>query len=227
MKSSMKLALMGAVLAVAAGRAHAANSNYDLSVSFRLTAHESGYPTGVAITTKDVIYSLTNSLSIPAGIYTYTNATSTNTSTTLSNSLAAGWGWAAGPATNTIPGFDTNPKLVYRQVVGAGGVTTRGFFVLDGKTNTAVDVTPFITRSIGASATVGTGAGASAHSVDAFAVVSRLPIAARGVSATTVGLSSPKNGVAVLKSLQATVSGIAEVTNLFTGSITFSGGRLE
>ena len=207
MKNTIKLAVIGALLAAAilpaaATTASAPKTNYDLTINFSLTAYTTGISTPASITSKQVIQGL--------------NGT-TNT---------------LGKANQ----FSTAAKLVFRQVLSGSNVMSTGQFVLDGTgTNaTTTDVSAYVNRTPTFTAAVTNGNSFRYYSSDRFQVVPGAPaLHLEGVSTiTTTVLSASKATVLHSLSMQAagigvTGSGEGAITNVVSGTITYSSGRLE
>ena len=242
MKSSTNLPLMGALLVAGAVSLSASTAppktNYDLTIGFKLTAYMTGANPPLALATKDIISGLRGtSFTNITTLYTATNGAGVSSNFTAPP--PAGWTTTNTVSTKeskTLPFFSPTAKMVYRQVLSGSNVASSGIFILDGTgTNaTATDVSAWVTNGAAATAQLGSGSKITTRSFDTFGVVQGAPaFIVTGVSTRTTGLVGADSAT-VINSLKANVGGkganllgLSVITNVISGSVTYSSGRLE
>jgi hypothetical protein len=125
--------------------------------------------------------------------------------------------------TTTLPTFTASAKLVYRQSGTTNPIPVPGVYILDGANSYYLG--DLIARTKNTSVGITSGSSTTTYSYDTFTVQGKIPFTVSGVSTTTT--NSPSKDVVVLKSLTAPVAGTEEITNVVSGTITVSGGKLE
>ena len=197
MKTYTRIAIVGGLLALGVSQTNAAAPAL---TNYDLSVNfklTSYTPSGtVAIATKDIIANLAGSPVV----------TSTGTS--------------------TLPTFDANAKLVYRQSGTTNPIPNPGFYVLESKTNGAFFLSSLVERITKTTVNITSGNTTKTYTLDGLIVAGKTTYAVEGFSTSTEALSE-KNGATVVSSLTLTVGGTANGTNIVFGTVTCNGGKLE
>ncbi|HMJ24876.1 MAG TPA: hypothetical protein VK475_03575 [Pyrinomonadaceae bacterium] len=200
MKTTIKLAVMGALMAIGVAHTNAATTPKTIWVqhlNFKLTAWEDGNPKAVKIATKDIINDLSG---LPTPIGGVTN-----------------------------PVFSTGSQLITKQDTASTNGDTQIIMVRDTKTKIDTDVSEFFEVGGTASASFTTGAKTTSHSITTFTLNGVTPLSFT-LSGFTTESRGTENGVEVTKSASANVAGTGTVSTtdaVIQGTVSLAGGKLE